>query len=271
HALLARSLSYRCPRPDPPSFPTRRSSDLHLRRRRLRQEAAHTGLQRTPQVPRPTVAGDDDAAARGQLGREPLGDREPVQPGHLQVEQRDVGLVAQRGRERLVPGAGDRDHLEVVLQREQRRDGVADQRLVVGEQHPDRHAGSPPRAVIGTVASTTNVPSSKVAVSAPPRAPSRSRRPRSPLPPAGTVGSSGAPSFTTRTRQTSPATRTSMSQRVAWACRTTLVTASRTTQATASATGAGSCSPSPATRHSIAAERSSARAPAISVSRSAER
>ena len=73
------------------------------------------------------------------------------------------------------------DHLEVVLQVQDRGEAVADQLLVVGEQHPDvsrrAPAGSAARARTAKPPSRSG-PAEKV----PPSAVTRSRIPRSPLP-----------------------------------------------------------------------------------------
>ena len=61
-----------------------------------------------------------------------------VQPGHLDVEQGDVGPVLAHGRQHLVARPDLGDHLEVGLEAEQRRQRAPHQGLVVGEQQPDR-------------------------------------------------------------------------------------------------------------------------------------
>ena len=63
----------------------------------------------------------------------------PSRPGHLDVEQGHVRVVLEDGRDHLVAGADLGDHLEVGLEAEQRGQRAAHQRLVVGEQQPDRH------------------------------------------------------------------------------------------------------------------------------------
>ena len=73
--------------------------------------------------------------------RERRGRGQAVEPGHLDVEQRDVRPVATRGgHDDLVAAADLGDDLEVVLELEQRGERGAHQRLVVGEQQPDHVA-----------------------------------------------------------------------------------------------------------------------------------
>ena len=45
---------------------------------------------------------------------------EPVEPGHLDVEQRDVGMCRLRSRDHLVAARALRDHVDVLLEGEQR-------------------------------------------------------------------------------------------------------------------------------------------------------
>ena len=76
-----------------------------------------------------------------------LGGRlDAVEPGHLDVEQGDVGAVLAGGRDDLVAAADLGDHLEVGLEVEQRGQRAADQGLVVGEQEPDGHGTTRPPA-----------------------------------------------------------------------------------------------------------------------------
>ena len=75
----------------------------------------------------------------GACGGDRGGRGEAVEPGHLDVEQRDVGPVFEHRGHDLV-AAPDLGHdLEVVLERQQRDERGADERLVVGDQQPDRH------------------------------------------------------------------------------------------------------------------------------------
>ena len=67
------------------------------------------------------------------------GGADPVEARHLDVEQRDVGPVLEHGRDDGVARRDLGDDLEVGLEAQQRRQGAAHERLVVGQQEPDRH------------------------------------------------------------------------------------------------------------------------------------
>ena len=77
----------------------------------------------------------------GQRLAQRRGRLDAVEAGHLDVEQGHVGAVlAARPATTSSPAADLGDHLEVGLEVEQRRQGAAHERLVVGEQQPDdRH------------------------------------------------------------------------------------------------------------------------------------
>jgi hypothetical protein len=75
------------------------------------------------------------------MGEHP-GDGDAVEPGHLDVQQRDVRVVLPDRGGRLI-AAADRCHdFEVLLQREHDGERAADEFLVVSEQQPDQR--SPP-------------------------------------------------------------------------------------------------------------------------------
>src|SRR6185437_15992023 len=81
-------------------------------------------------------------------------------------------------RDRLLAVRGLGDDLDVVFRLEQRPDATADQRLVVGEQEPDRNG-----ARAGGSARTRKPPASRgPAGSWPPSAETRSRMPTRPSP-----------------------------------------------------------------------------------------
>ena len=89
---------------------------------------------------RPAERGHDQHAAGWQRGAEFLGGADPVQAGHLDVQQGHVGPGAARLGHYFVAPADFGHHFEVRLQREQRGQCAADQGLVVGEQQADRSA-----------------------------------------------------------------------------------------------------------------------------------
>ena len=77
---------------------------------------------------------DDQALVRGAHRRRR---RDPVESGHLHVEQRHVGVVLEDGRHHGVTRADLGDHLQVGLEVEQRRERTTHQGLVVGEEEPN--------------------------------------------------------------------------------------------------------------------------------------
>ena len=74
----------------------------------------------------------------GSAARSAGGGRDAVQARHLDVEQGHVGAGPPGLGDDLVAPADLGDHLEVGLEVEQRGQRAPDQRLVVGEQQPDR-------------------------------------------------------------------------------------------------------------------------------------
>ena len=112
----------------------------------LDDEPARPRLHRPPQVPRPAerrhhqhLAGRQRRAQGGRGG-------DPVQPGHLDVQQRDVGPGPAGLLDHLVAAADLGHDLEVAFEVEQGRQRAPHQRLVVGEQQPDRLAHRVPAA-----------------------------------------------------------------------------------------------------------------------------
>ena len=168
-------------------------------------------------------------------------------------------MLEDRG-EHLVAGADLGDHLEVGLEAEQRGEGAAHQRLVVGEQQPDRPRRAPPAARSrGRAARSTTVA---------PTAAARSRRPARPEPePRCRRGVAPAPSSRTSAAVGESAT----SQRRAPECRITLVTPSRTVQANSSRSSVGTSSAELGSSASISAAASAVRARASSPGRVSSR
>src|SRR5271166_205594 len=163
----------------------------------LGQEPADAGGEGPFEMPGPSVAGQDEAAAGGQLGDQLLGDSDPVQAGHLQIQHGHVRAVPAGHREGLVARGGLSYHLQDVLDRQQGGQRGADEVLVVGEEHADHGAGvsvtpvpawpgpggtaAAPQA--GRLASSRKWPLRGCpVVMLPPRPASRSPSPASPLP-----------------------------------------------------------------------------------------
>src|SRR5690606_40938002 len=88
-------------------------------------------------------------------GSDAVGD--PAAAGHLDVEQAHLGPVGPCRLDHLVGAADLGDDVEVALQRQQGRQGTADEGLVVGQQDPDpahvQHTSSrvPPAGTSSTV------------------------------------------------------------------------------------------------------------------------
>jgi hypothetical protein len=87
----------------------------------LDDEAECAGPHGSAQIARPTEHGQDDHPAGRHLLGERRGGSQPVQAGHLDVEQRDVDLRRLSRDHDLVTAADLCDHVEVVLEFEQCR------------------------------------------------------------------------------------------------------------------------------------------------------
>ena len=113
----------------------------------------------------------------GKLAHELGAGRDAVDPGHLDVEQCDVGRAAPRRVEHGVSALDLGHDVDVALQGEQARERPADHRLVLGDQDPD-HARAR-----GTLSRRRNPPSGRAPASRVPRIPAaRSASPVRPLP-----------------------------------------------------------------------------------------
>ena len=166
---------------------------------------------------------------------------EPVEPGHLDVEQGDVGLRGQRRGHHLVAARALGDDVDVLLEREQGGERAADHPLVLGDQDVDHVAAR------GTYACRRNPPRSPGPASrCPPAAPTRSRSPCSPLPPA--LATPPTPSSTIATVNPLLLASSETSQWCARLWRRTLVIPSRTVHASRLSTGAGAATLSRVTR-----------------------
>ena len=88
------------------------------------------------------MAGDDQAAARGQSLDDAGGSSDAVEAGHLQVEHGDVGAQSASLGDGLRAGRGLADDLDVVLEVEHQGERHPDQVLVVGQQDADHGVAS---------------------------------------------------------------------------------------------------------------------------------
>ncbi len=108
-----------------------------------------------------------------------------VQHGHADVHQHDVGPI-EIDEPHGVGAVGSLAHdLHVVLGLENHAEALAQEGLVVGQHHPDAHAGTG-ALQSRSLASTSQPPVGLgPAVSVPPKAVARSAIPASPWPPRG--------------------------------------------------------------------------------------
>src|SRR5690606_30519833 len=233
------------------------------RRAVLHQEGHRPGLHGGAQVAGPAEGGQDHHPAAGHGRADPLGGRDAAAAGHLDVEQRDVGPLRRGDGDRLLAVAGLADDLDVGLQPEQRGERAPYHALVLGQHHSDHPASSAPA---GTWTRRRKPPSGPGPASrTPPASRTRSASPASPLPesrrappcPSSTMSRVAVPSSYV----------TSIVQCAAPACRTTLVTPSRTAQASRASARGGSGGPGRRVRASTPAARSTATAPSISSAR----
>src|SRR5262249_32711045 len=152
-----------------------------IRRRIFQDKSGYAGFHRTPQVARAAERGEDDDLDVRVVAAKRRGGREAVHAWHLDVQQRHVRGSGSRGRSHFVAAADLRDDLDVVLERQQRRQGLADHRLVFGEQYPDLgHVVTLAPSRTGTVAVRQKPRLDGRTSSLPPPEPSRSDMPCSP-------------------------------------------------------------------------------------------
>src|SRR5262249_9004742 len=166
----------------------------------LAEEAARAGPQRLEDVLVDLERGEDEDVYAGEvlIGGDESRRGEPVEVGHPDVHQYDVGARLPGKLHRLPAGGRLADHLEIGCRVDEYRETLAYQRLVVGEEYPDGHAVPPGT---GRVASTRNPPPGRgPARNPPPTAATRSRIPVMPWP---SPGAATAPSLSTTTRSAS--------------------------------------------------------------------
>src|SRR5262249_49463506 len=208
----------------------------------LEQKAARAVLERATKVAGTAERGQDERAGLGELARELARGGDPVEPRHLDVEQRDVGTRRLCRRQDAVAPVDLRDDLDVFLQGKQAREGAANHRLIFGDENADHDASS------GTVRRSRKPPSGLAPASRRPRTPfARCASPASPLP-SRPADVSTMPSSSTSTAALSPFLRMRMSQCSALLWRTTLVAPSRTAQASTASTSGETATSPPSTR-----------------------
>jgi hypothetical protein len=119
----------------------------------LEQEAAGAGAQRAVDVLVELEHAEDEDATPGRPGvaEDAAGGLDPVAAGHADVHQDDVGAQFPREPHGLGTGSGLARDREPGRRLDQRAQAVPDERLVVGEEHPD---GGPVHESSGMAATT---------------------------------------------------------------------------------------------------------------------
>src|SRR6266536_4118601 len=202
----------------------------------LEDEPAGSGLQRGEDVLVGLEGGHHHHPRTGQggVGHDRPQRLHPVQAGHPDVEQRHVRTAAA---DHLQSGAAVgrlADQCQVRLPLDEYPQTHAKERLVVGQDNPDHLA--PPGS--GSRAVTVKPPPSRgPAVRLPPADSTRSRMPDRPRPPS--VGTPPRPRSVTVTTNWPPSRQTVTTASVSPACRSTLVSDSRTTAYTTPLSSAG--------------------------------
>src|SRR5690606_3558630 len=136
------------------------------------------------------------------LRSDAAGGLDPVEVGHADVHEDDIGLADGHGLDRLVPGPGLGDHTHVGLVVDDHPQTGTDHGLVVGEDDAECH-GTATFWLTGSHADTLRpppVPRDRLRV--PPQAAARSSMPRMPLP--GTTSRNRPSSSTTTPRPSAP-------------------------------------------------------------------
>ena len=191
-----------------------------------------------------------------------------VEPGHLEVEHDEVRLVLGGELDRGAPVAGLGDDLEVGLELEQRRERLAHEVLVVGQQEPDHAvrarrgdgvagggAGGSCGRPMRRAADELEAARRRAASPRPARRRPRSARagPRRRCRPRPGTTTRATPSSIMRTTTSSPSRSTAISQRAARVWRSRFVAPSRTSEPNSGCSATGTDSGVPSTSASTPA------------------
>src|SRR3954447_2632888 len=181
--------------------------DHPLRLGVLEQETGGPGAQRGEQVLVETEGGQHQNSGRGAAFGDRGGRREPADPRHADIHQRDVRPRRQREFDRRVAVRRLSDDAQVGFRVEDRRDPGPYDGLIVRDGHSDRHgkaSGShtrpAPRSVVERV---------------PPAASARARSRRSTAGTAGAGPETSTPSASVRTVRVTPTARSAEAVRYA--------------------------------------------------------
>jgi hypothetical protein len=89
------------------------------------------------ELPGAAEHGQDHHPARGQPLAQPRRGRDPVEPGQVDIEHREVGTLRQRRRDDVGPGRHLGDHRDVILQVQHRDKRVPQNPHVLRDKDPD--------------------------------------------------------------------------------------------------------------------------------------
>ncbi len=106
----------------------------------LEHVSGRSGLEGLEQVALVVVHGEDEDGDVGRLLADLVGRLQPGEARHLDVEDREVGALADRDVARLDPVRRLGDDLHVLLALEEHPQAGADDPVVVGDQDPHRRA-----------------------------------------------------------------------------------------------------------------------------------
>ena len=120
----------------------RRGHDV-LRGRVLGHERGRPGLERLEELVVAGVHREDDDADLRVLGAHLAAGVEAVAVGQAHVEDHDVGVEQREQTTGVAQRAGLTDDLEVAVSFEGPAQALADELVVVDEEHRDRHAAPP--------------------------------------------------------------------------------------------------------------------------------
>ena len=88
------------------------------------------------------IGGDEDEQRRLDL-HHPLDDTEPVEAGHLDVEQHEIGFERLDLADRLAPVGAGVDHFDIVERLQAQLKALDGELLVVDDEGADGHAAVP--------------------------------------------------------------------------------------------------------------------------------
>jgi hypothetical protein len=103
----------------------------------LDHEPGHVRVKGRAQLAGAAEHGQDHHPARGQPLVQPRRGGDPVEPGQVDIEYREVGTLRQRRRDDVGPGRHLGDHRDVILQIQHGDQRVAQNPHVLRDKDPD--------------------------------------------------------------------------------------------------------------------------------------